>query len=233
MPRGIPNKPKIDGHSFDESLSPDQWNERAERMDSYNDEHKLDQPIESSVPIGELAYKTEGLAPRSRAAFTRNADDRVNHFINMFSKQTAEKFVGKTHMPEECIPAGRKFMWARKSINGRPDDHNIGNLQSKKGWEIASADQYPGYAFYSDDGSVDDSAGALYMGGLLGVDRDERIHDAELKYMAKLRNATESEYSNLTSTNPNNPPRSFSNMESYNDKFFASTERSRSRNSNF
>lgn len=233
MPRGIPNNPKDEKHPFEQSVSPDQWNDRADIIANYNDTASMKPPVESSVPIGELAYKTEGLAPRSRAAFTRTADDRVNHFIDQYSRHTTETFRGKTYMPPECIPSGRQFMWARKTVGGRPDDHNIGNLQARHGWQVSSADEYPGYAFYSDDGSLNDSAGTLYMGGLIGMDRDSLIHEAQLKQMARLRNATDRQYSSLKSTNPGAAPRSLSNMEDYNNQFFPSTEGSRSHSSSF
>jgi len=226
-------KPKNDAHPYDKSTSPDQWNDRSDIIDSYNDASSLKPPVESSIPIGELAFKTEGFAPRSRAAFTRTADDRINHFIDQYSKQSTENFRGKTFMPPECIPNGRVFLWARKTVSGRPDDHNIGNLQSKHGWQVAQADEYPGYGFYADDGSVNDSAGVLYMGGLMGMDRDERIHNAQLNRMAKLRKATDSQYEDLKSKNPNAAPRSQSNMEAYNDIFFPSTENTRSHTSSF
>lgn len=235
MPRGIPNKPKekSESHPFEQAANPDQWNSRAEAMDYYNEKAATKEPIESSIPIGELAYKTEGLNPRTRSAFTRTADDRVNHFIDQYAKQTKETFRGKTHMPKECVPAGRQFMWARKTVSGRPDDHNIGNLQSKHGWQVASADEYPGYAFYSDDGGVNDSASTLYMGGLIGMDRDDRIHAAQINHLAKLRNEHESQLSALKSTNPGSAPRSLSNMEDWNNQFFPSTEGSRSHASSF
>lgn len=233
MPRGIPNKPNTDGRTLNQAPSPDEWNARSDIMNNYNNEAKNKPPIESSVPIGELAYQTEGLQPRSRTAFTRTADDRVNHFIDKYARQTTETFRGKTYMPPECIPAGRNFLWGRKTVQGRPDDNNIGNLQAKHGWQFAQADEYPNYAFYSDDGGINDSSSLLYMGGLVGLDRDSRIHQAQLHQMSNVRNATEQHYSELKSANPNVQPRSVNNMEAYNDQFFASSEASRANTINF
>jgi len=218
--KGSPNKPKEESHN------PDQWNSREHVMNNYNETQENKPEMECSVPIGEMAFESEGLAPRSRSPFTRESERR-QHYINKYERAVIETRRGKTYMPDENIPEGLVFMWARKTVRGRADDRNIPTLESEHGWRAADASDFSSYAYRDDYGNLNDSSSKIYLGGLQGMVRDKEIHEAQLRHYARLRSQSDRQYSDFRSTNDGSP-RAANNMESYNEQFFPSIPEARS-----
>jgi hypothetical protein len=220
MPRikGSTNKVKENKHVIDEG---------------YNESHSMNndyiQPqYTSSIPLDGMKEETAGFQPRSREPFTREADMRSQRFIDYYSQSVIEAHLGKTHMPPELIPEGYVFMWARESCKGRPDHGNLSELETRHGWEYASAEQFPTKAYYDDNGDVQDSSSRVRCGGLIGMIRKKEIHNAQLKQLERLRSSQTRMQNQLRSRDGDLHP--FSNQTGFrnNDQFFPSDEMSRS-----
>ncbi len=182
----------------------------------------------SSLPIDGLTEETAGFQPRSREPFTREADMRTERFVNYYEQTVAEAHKGKTHMPPELIPEGYVFMWARESCKGRPDHGNLSDLETRHGWEYATASQFPTKAYYDDNGNIEDSNSRVRCGGLIGMIRKKEIHEAQLKQLERLRNSQSRMQQQLRSRDGDLHP--FSNQTGFrnNNQFFPSDEVSRS-----
>ena len=187
----------------------------------------------SSLPIDGLTKETAGFQPRSREPFTRESDMRTDRFVNYYEQTVAEAHKGKTHMPEELIPDGYVFMWARESCKGRPDHGNLSDLETRHGWEYATASQFPTKAYYDDNGDIQDSSSRVRCGGLIGMIRKKEIHEAQLKQLSRLRNTQSRMQQQLRSRDGDLHP--FSNQTGFknNNQFFPSDEVSRSFASSF
>ena len=190
-------------------------------------------PYEASVPVNEeLKKDTQGLQPRAREPFERVASERAKKYIDYYSLSHLTMHKGKTHIPKEWIPEGYVGMWARESCRGRPDSNNLQELENVHGWEPLPAEMCPQLSYYDDTGTIDDGATKVRRGGLLLMIREEAIHQAQLKQMARARDADKRMEQSMRTTDGDLHP--FSNHSTDNNEmFFPSDDMSRSFASSF
>ncbi len=225
----MPRKKIVIQPNIEETSMPDSYSEHRIVDNSY----MKPEPMEASIPLDGLREETRGFQPRSREPFTRESDARADRFISYYEQTVSEAHKGKTHMPEELIPEGYVFMWARESCKGRPDHGNLSELETRHGWEYATASQFPTKAYYDDQGNVEDSSSRVRCGGLIGMIRKKSIHEAQMKQFARLRNNQSRTQQQLRSRDGDLHP--FSNQTGFNNnnRFFPSDEVSRSFASTF
>jgi hypothetical protein len=202
--------------------------EYSEHRTTNNDYLRPEAMRTSSVPLDGLREETRDFQPRSREPFSRESDARSDRFINYYEQTVSEAHKGKTHMPQELVPEGYVFMWARESCKGRPDHGNLSELETRHGWEYATASQFPTKAYYDDNGDVQDSNSRVRCGGLIGMIRRKEIHEAQLKQFERLRNSQARFQQQLRTRDGDLHPFSNQSGMGNNQSFFPSDEVSRS-----
>jgi len=145
--------------------------------------------MESSVPLGELEDRTEDYQPRSRSAMTREASLRAKQEkIDKFKRSINTQQLGHTFLPDHLLHDPEYvYQWCREKVKDRDDSKNLRFLENVGGWEYVEADIAPEIAFYSPDGTVQDSASRIRDNGLILMRRFHEIHVYDLEKREKER----------------------------------------------